>query len=855
MKCPPTSIPSPLDGSRLANTLNPRGHADVTPAALTTPRSGAGQAGPRNSRSKAGTQRRVRRLFGAALMASAAAMGLGVSGGCGGTREPLLTSPCPPNTPCSIKMTFLHTSDIHSRLLPYEQLITQVDADLGLGGLNEVANIGGIARMAYIIGRERARADRVLHLDSGDCFQGAPIFNFFSGEPEVRALSALGIDAAVLGNHEYDKGSNNVATQFQKWSNFSLLAANYKWEDITVPNYAQVGSIARPYQVFNQEGLKVAVIGMGNLSSLTSVFDQPNRLSITPMSTIDVAQFYVDLLRPHVDLVVMVTHLGLDVDQRMVRGTTGIDLVMGGHNHVVISPPQEIRDCSIEGTEGGFVWVGDPNAKITSADQTPPDDAAPELKGSKGALDPIFHPFMIKRACKPRKVMIAHSGAFAKYVGRLDLVLSNDPAEVSPTGVAADYDPINKFELTSSRYVAYPVVDSTPEDPVVKEMLLPYQRQLGQVADLDILLGYSPEGAKRTASNGGDSPLGNLVATAMWLRLGIQTDFSLTNSAGIRADLLPGPVTTEQMYNIFPFDNSVSKMQLSGLEVQQMFDFVARRSSGRACTSQVQIAGARVRVNCAGCKRPNANEPCVEDTDCKFSGSCNKDTKTCKADTCAEQVYVGYSRGANGKVIACTSDEACAFGGPVNPGQCDKNLGRCQALINDINRYELATSNYLASGGSGFRVLQRNTTQFDTKIQQRDALIDYVRQGRACGYAEGPNRTNGLANCTVDKDCAGEAGDFVCACPSRSKATVQGDKLTCQTEGQCGPGAGQCVRRDCRDQVATFHDRKCLDSPTREACIANLGPCTIGGESCKILACVDPKIGSISDGRLEMLGR
>src|SRR5690349_14481923 len=84
---------------------------------------------------------------------------------------------CPAGKTCDVSLTILHTSDIHSRLYPYEQVITQVDATLGLGELNTVANIGGVARMSYILQRERARSGRVVHLDSGDCFQGAPVFN------------------------------------------------------------------------------------------------------------------------------------------------------------------------------------------------------------------------------------------------------------------------------------------------------------------------------------------------------------------------------------------------------------------------------------------------------------------------------------------------------------------------------------------------------------------------------------------------------------------------------------------------------------------------------------------------------
>src|SRR4051794_10755438 len=112
-----------------------------------------------------------------------AVLGLGaLTGSQPGCSSAEATGPCPPGQTCDVGLTILHTADIHSRLFPYEQVITQVDATLGLGELNQVADIGGVARVAYVINRERARSGRVIHLDSGDCFQGAPIFNYFRGE-------------------------------------------------------------------------------------------------------------------------------------------------------------------------------------------------------------------------------------------------------------------------------------------------------------------------------------------------------------------------------------------------------------------------------------------------------------------------------------------------------------------------------------------------------------------------------------------------------------------------------------------------------------------------------------------------
>ncbi len=792
----------------------------------------------------------LRRIAGAlVLLALGLLVTLGTPG-CGDTVTPGggLESPCPGGGTCQTRLTILHTSDIHSRLYSYDQIITKVDADLGLGAIDTVRNIGGVARMGHVLGRERARASRVVHLDSGDCFQGAPIFNFYAGEPEVRALTAIGTNAAVIGNHEFDRGALNVTTQFQRWAGFRALAANYRFDDPTTPQSPKLGTISQPFQVFDLGGLKVAAIGMANLSSLTSVFDQPNRLGIEPLNTVETAQAYIDLLRPHVDLIVMVTHLGLEVDQRMVRGTTGIDVVVGGHNHIVLNPPQEITDCAADPLAPGYVWVTDPALEVNLGGEPPNDADHP---------DPKFHPYMRKRACKPRKVLIVHSGAFSKYVGRLDLVVSNIAAEVSPTGAASDYNPTDRFEVVSNRYQAIPIDDTLPEDPVVANMLEPYRRTLDVVADLDILAGFAPTVLKRSSPIGGDSPLGNLVASSIWLRLGVQTDFSLTNTTGIRTDLNPGPVSVESMYNMFPFDNSISKMQLSGKEVQDLFDFVARRSSLRGCNAQAQIGGARVRINCAGCTRPDAGAECKSNDDCppNSTNGCDTSRGRCRLVACAEQIYIGHTQ------TKCAADADCAIGGNVRPGVCDKDgAKRCMSPVEETNLYELATSNYLAGGGSGYRVLQRNTTQFDTKIQQRDALIDYIRQGKPCGWRD-PNANgasadgiaaDGLKVCRTDEDCG---SDFVCACQGRVVAEESPTGTVCRTDGACEGVVGRCVLKACRDGVAEFHNKVCRDSPFKRACQVDLNACSLAGEECKILSCVDSKLGAASDNRIEMLGR
>ena len=414
---------------------------------------------------------------------------------------------------------------------------------------------------------------------------------------------------------------------------------------------------------------------------------------------------------------------------------------------------------------------------------------------------------------------------------------------------------------------------------------------LDTTAGLDILAGFTPGGAKRIAPQGGDSPLGNLLATAMWLRLGVQTDFSLTNTTGIRTDLNPGPVTIEEMFNIFPFNNAITKMELSGLEVQELFDFVARRSEGRgasrrrrsrgrACASTAAgaraptrtaratstptasaAAPARASTDAATCPRAPSrifigHRPCAVDADCgpnapagtcspnAYGGTCNCTADdacgtygACQAD--ADCVAPGLEAGLGISLGCDTSSHQCVVPGICNPGPPGTDVGACSDPMSLENLYSLATSDYLAGGGSGYLVLQRNTTQQNTNIQQRDAITDYFRQGHPCGYVAGADRPNGLAPCSTDADCAGEEGGFVCACPGKSHETSANGTTSCGTDPAGCAGQGLCVLQACRDQVAQYHDSSCAASPYLQGCLSDLNSCSLAGEECKFLSCVD----------------
>jgi 5'-nucleotidase len=201
----------------------------------------------------------------------------------------------------------------------------------------------------------------------------------------------------------------------------------------------------------------------------------------------------------------------------------------------------------------------------------------------------------------------------------------------------------------------------------------------------------------------------------------------------------------------------------------------------------------------------------------------------------------------------CYTDAEC--GGLIN--SCDTGIsddqgrGRCRLPIDPTGSYELATSTYLAGGGSGFVVLKKNTTQLDTKIQQRDALIDWVRGGKPCGWDANNDTDDGLRPCAADDECG---GGFICACPENASEAPDG---TCVSQGNCG-SAGRCVLAACRQSVAEFYRQTCADAETAVAiasCTTDVSACELGGEQCKFLACIDRNLGSFADGRVLMVGR
>jgi 2',3'-cyclic-nucleotide 2'-phosphodiesterase (5'-nucleotidase family) len=297
-----------------------------------------------------GCVKRILRAAPRALAIAVLAAGL-APWGCSG---PASAGPGRETRPDSL--VILHTNDVHSRLDPFE--------------VNGGERVGGVAARSALIARERARGGRVILLDGGDLVQGTPYYNRFRGEPDHRLLDLLGYDAIALGNHDLDDGAaawrrRAETTRTPILSANVFAAAESAWADRAagpVPRAAlrsvkwigggktpagtNLRYLATPYRIVERDGLRIAIFGL-TTHSLDRIVAARKNAGVAVGSPIAAARELVPRLRDEADVVIALSHLGVDADRDLVDRVPGIDLVIGGHSHTPLFRP------SLEGAAGG----------------------------------------------------------------------------------------------------------------------------------------------------------------------------------------------------------------------------------------------------------------------------------------------------------------------------------------------------------------------------------------------------------------------------------------------------------------------------------------------------------------------
>ena len=253
----------------------------------------------------------------------------GVGGSAGAEPGPRNLSSLPPPLSAgsdSLRLAVIATNDFHGALEPTTPTWAGGDT------------IGGAATLAaYVRPIEERYSGATIHLDGGDQMQGTVVSNLSNGRASIEVLNALGVDAAAIGNHEFDWGVDTLQARIGQ-AEYPFLAANI-FDKAT----GQRPAWAVPYTFLERAGLRIAVIG--GITTSTPFTTLP--VNVEPYEFLDIAQV-VNELAPRVeaegaDLIILVVHAGaIDEGHGGMRGeiadaarriTAPVDFIVSGHTH------------------------------------------------------------------------------------------------------------------------------------------------------------------------------------------------------------------------------------------------------------------------------------------------------------------------------------------------------------------------------------------------------------------------------------------------------------------------------------------------------------------------------------------
>lgn len=226
-------------------------------------------------------------------------------------------------------LTILHTNDFHDRYEPISAYDGPCSAEDNTAG----ECFGGSARLVTALADARARSNNTILVDGGDQFQGTLFYTFYKGVMTAEFMNRLGYDAMTVGNHEFDDGPE-VLAGFVDAVKFPVLMSN---ADISME--PKLKDKILKSTVIERGGEKIGLIGLTPVDTPEIASPGKNVVFTDPVQAV---QGEVDRLTAEgVNKIVVLSHSGYLVDQRVAAGTTGVDVIVGGHDNTYLSNTAE----------------------------------------------------------------------------------------------------------------------------------------------------------------------------------------------------------------------------------------------------------------------------------------------------------------------------------------------------------------------------------------------------------------------------------------------------------------------------------------------------------------------------------
>ncbi|XP_011876676.1 PREDICTED: apyrase-like [Vollenhovia emeryi] len=439
------------------------------------------------------------------------------------------------------ELSIIHLNDFHAR---FEQ--TSPSSGYCREG-EEKDCVGGIARVYTAVNQLVKERPNAIFLNAGDHFQGTLWYNIYRWNVTALFMNMLPHDAMTIGNHEFDNKIEGVVP-FLKNVNAPVVVTNI--DDSEEPT---IQGLYKNSTIIERNGTKIGVIGV--ILSTTNLIASTEKLKF--LDEVETVNDEAKRLKEKgVDIIIVLSHCGLDVDRIMAAKCPLIDVIVGGHSHT-------------------FLYTGPPPFIDTPEDE---------------------YPVAVTQNETNRTVLIVQAAAYTKYLGNLTVWFDDE-------GEVVDWDG-NPLLLDYS----------IEEDPEILEAMEPWKKEvdataLKKVGSTRVLL---ERNCRYKECN-----MGNLITDAMvdavvdnaenkthWTYAAV----ACTNPGGIRTSLEESEITYGDLIMVHPFENTWDTVELTGESIKNILEMGESLIWSGLKITYEKVNETRtvvdVKIRCQACEYP-----------------------------------------------------------------------------------------------------------------------------------------------------------------------------------------------------------------------------------------------------------